>query len=153
MPHTGLKYLNANFICCATELLGKGGDIFFYLFRIWLHFFCCLSTLTNYCKHFPKNICREFISQVGYILYVYIYYICIWILTSINNEFSSYWPMGFFRLEVAFVTSFFNRNKHYTLMIPNPLTNHQYQKIPRSENPMCTHPVGGGANHTPHGFV
>ncbi len=25
------------------------------------------SSLTNYCKHFPKSICREFISPVGYV--------------------------------------------------------------------------------------
>ncbi len=52
MPHTGRKCLNANFIYCAT-----------YLFR----FFLGRSTLTNYCKHFPKSICREFISPVGYL--------------------------------------------------------------------------------------
>ncbi len=31
------------------------------------------STLTNYCKHFPKSICREFISPVSY-LFIFIYH-------------------------------------------------------------------------------
>ncbi len=29
MPRTGLKCLNANFICCATQLSRGGGGIFF----------------------------------------------------------------------------------------------------------------------------
>ncbi len=36
-----------------------------YFFRIRFLFFW-RSTLTNYCKHFPKSISREFISPVGY---------------------------------------------------------------------------------------
>ncbi len=52
---------------------------FFYLFRIRFFFFWW-STLTNYCKHFPKSICREFISPVGYffiqITVIYIYTKC-----------------------------------------------------------------------------
>ncbi len=66
MPCTGLKCLNANFICCATQLLGGlrgGGGLIQNLIFFWddLH----SATLTNYCKHFPKSICREFISPTG----------------------------------------------------------------------------------------
>ncbi len=59
MPHTGLKCLNANFIYYATHRPG-GHFLFIQNLFFWR------STLTNYCKHFPKNICREFISPVGY---------------------------------------------------------------------------------------
>ncbi len=65
-----MKELNKN-----SAILGGEGTIlfyfsiktlyFFYLFRIWFFFWC--STLTNYCKHFPKSISREFISRVGYL--------------------------------------------------------------------------------------
>ncbi len=48
---------NANLICYDTQLPEWGR-----LFR----FFFLRSTLTNYCKHFPKSICGEFISPVGY---------------------------------------------------------------------------------------
>ncbi len=34
---------------------------------LWqFRYFFLQSTLTNYCNHFPKSICREFISPVGY---------------------------------------------------------------------------------------
>ncbi len=55
----GLKCLNANFFIMLKKW---GGGIFFHSeFEFFLR-----SSLTNYCKHFPKSICREFISPVGY---------------------------------------------------------------------------------------
>ncbi len=63
--HTCLKCVNANFICYATQLPGRGH---FFKFRIWFIYFW-RSTLTNYCKHFPKSICREFISPVAIFFY------------------------------------------------------------------------------------
>ncbi len=70
-----------------------------------------------------------------------------------NRETSSFMSVGKMfqildELEVVFVTGVFSiRNTLYTLVILNPLSNHQYQKIPRSEDPMYTHFVqGGGTN-------
>ncbi len=44
---------------------------------------------------------------------------------------------------IAFVTNVFASETLYTLLISNPLINHQYQKIHRSEDPMYTHFVQG----------
>ncbi len=53
---------NANLICYGTQMPGGTGFFFIQIF------FFLRSTLKNYCKHFPKSICREFISPVGYFI-------------------------------------------------------------------------------------
>ncbi len=65
--HTGLKCLNANYVMPHSC---RGGGDHFLKFRIRF-FFLWRSSLTNYCKHFPKSICREFISPVGYFYNIY----------------------------------------------------------------------------------
>ncbi len=47
------------------------------------------STLTNYCKHFPKIICREFISPGGY------FYI------SIKKSIFTAWTLSFHWLDLT----------------------------------------------------
>ncbi len=42
---------------------GGGGNLFYYcVYNITIH-----DLVTNYCKHFPQSICREFVSPVGYL--------------------------------------------------------------------------------------
>ncbi len=64
MPCTDVKCLNAKFISYSTQL--PSDRIFFYsnIFFFWR------STFTHFCKHFPKSICREFISPVGYFFFI-----------------------------------------------------------------------------------
>ncbi len=64
MPCTSLKCVNTNFICYATQL--PGGGAFFFLIQNMIYFWGGRSTLANYCKHFSKSICTEFISPLGY---------------------------------------------------------------------------------------
>ncbi len=47
----------------------------FFVFFLYIFRFVFLrSTLTNYCKHFTKSICREFISPVGYFYLIHDHY-------------------------------------------------------------------------------
>ncbi len=75
-----------------------GGGFFFIQF-----FFFLQSTLTNYCKHFPKSICREFISPEGYIFHQLLYEIS----DSWNHITNETWSEAFRRVTYFFIALIF----------------------------------------------
>ncbi len=78
---TRLKCLNANFIFYATQLSGSFRIRFFFFFdNLHLQIMACIS---------PQNICREFISPVGYILN--------YTVQALSRRGNNYWWLMIFR--------------------------------------------------------